>query len=359
MCSVGRVRTRAPTRGIDVSLARRAVPVLLLAVAASIVLAAWAESASAIRPLGPTWQRGAIIPPGADTYSSRRSDNAIAALQGAGATHVNLYVEWFMRNREASALRPTARTATDRSLRHAMSTARAKGLASVLTLVVRSRDGTWQALISPRDRDRWFASYRRMARRYADLARRGGAQMMVIGAELESMVEYTSRWREVIRVIRARFPGQLTYSSNQVDGARRVGFWSQLDYVGMAGYMPLARGRNPSVKRLVRSWRERGYVRASRRLHQRHGKPVLFTEVGYGSWKGTAARPPASVDGPISQVPQRRAYQALYRVWSQQDWFHGVYWWRWDAARPNPRDGSHNPRGKRAERTMRAWNTAR
>ncbi len=84
----------------------------------------------------------------------------------------------------------------------------------------------------------------------------------------------------------------------------------------------------------------------------------MFTEVGYGSWKGTAARPWSSVDGPISQVPQQRAYEALYRVWSQYDWFHGLYWWRWDAARPNPRDGSHDPRGKRAERTMRAWNTA-
>ncbi|MGI8805644.1 MAG: glycoside hydrolase family 113 [Thermoleophilaceae bacterium] len=346
-------------RGMDDSLARTAVPALLLAVIASILLATWAESASAIRPLGPAWQRGAIIPPDTNTYSSQRSDNAIAALQAAGGTHVNLYVEWFMRNSNASALRSTERTATDRSLLHAMSTARAKGMASVLTLVVRSRDGTWQALINPRDRDRWFASYRRMAKHYAALARRGGAQMMVIGAELESMIGYTSKWRKIIRLIRARFPGRLTYSSNQVDGARRVEFWPQLDYVGMAGYMPLARGRNPSVRRLVRSWKDRGYVRAARRLHQRYRKPVVFTEVGYGSWKGTAARPPASVDGPISQVPQQRAYEALYRVWSQYDWFHGLYWWRWDAARPDPRDGSHNPRGKRAERTMRAWNTAR
>ena len=137
--------------------------------------------------------------------------------------------------------------------------------------------------------------------------------MMVIGAELESMIEYTSRWRKVIRVIRARFPGRLTYSSNQVEGARRVEFWRQLDYVGMTGYMPLARGRNPSVTRLVRTWKDRGYVRGARRLHRRYRKPVMFTEVGYGSWKGTAARPWASVDGPISQVPQHRAYQALYR----------------------------------------------
>lgn len=345
--------------GTGASLARTAVPALLLAVIASIVLAAWAESASAVRPLGPTWQRGAIIPPGAHTYSSPRSDNSIAALQASGSTHVNLYVEWFMRNRNASALNPARRTATDRSLLHAMSTARSKGMASVLTLVVRSSDGTWQALIRPRNRNRWFASYRRMAKRYANLARRGGAQTIVIGAELESMIRYTSKWRKVIRVIRARFPGRLTYSSNQVDGARRVGFWRQLDYVGMTGYMPLARGRNPSVNRLVRTWKGRGYVHVARRLHQRYRKPVVFTEVGYGSWKGTAARPWASVEGPISQVPQQRAYEALYRVWSQYDWFRGLYWWRWEAGLPNPRDGSHNPRGKRAERTMRTWNTAR
>lgn len=341
------------------SLARTAGPALLLTVTACIVLAAWADSASAVRPLGPAWQRGAVIPPGAHTYSSQRFDNAVAALQASGSTHVNLYVEWFMRNRNASALRPARHTATDRSLLHAMGVARSKGMASVLTLVVRSSDGTWQALIRPRDRGRWFASYRRMARHYATLARRGGAETIVIGAELESMIRYTRKWQRVIRVIRARFPGRLTYSSNQVDGARRVGFWRKLDYVGMTGYMPLARGRNPSVSRLVHTWRERGYVRAATRLHRRYRKPIVFTEVGYGSWKGTAARPWASVDGPISQVPQQRAYEALYRVWSQHSWFHGLYWWRWDADRPDPRDGSHNPRGKRAERTMRMWNTAR
>lgn len=325
---------------------------------ALVALAVGAESAPAVAPLGDAWHRGAIMPAGSsNVYLDRGSDRALRALAATGSDHVNLYVEWFMRNRNSSAVRPLrGATPTDRSLLHAMKKARSLGMTPVITLVVRSRDGTWQALIDPRDRGHWYASYQRMTRHYARLAKRGRAGMMVVCAELESMTWQTQRWRRVIREARSLFPGELTCSANAPAGAERIHFWDRLDYIGISAYMRLSGEPNPSVDELVRAWRKRHVprIKAIRRSEQ---APVLFTEIGYGSGEYTARAPWAPVKGAYSQEPQRRAYVAAYRVWSQFRWFKGIYWWRWSPGSHDPGDRSHSPRGKSAERVMLRWNT--
>jgi hypothetical protein len=219
---------------------------------------------------------------------------------------------------------------------------------------------TWQGYYEPRNRRRWFRSFRVMIEHYARLAERGGADTLEVGGELITLSSHTARWRRVISVARNHFSGKLTYTANQPEEARRVEFWDQLDYLAMSAYMPLDERRaNPTVRRLVRAWKRHGYVDQVRSLQRRNDLPVLFTEIGYQSRMGTAARPWHNVPGRVSEVPQRRAYEAFYRVWSRPSWFRGVYWWRWLAGGYDARDGTHSPRGKDAERVMTAWNRAR
>jgi hypothetical protein len=336
---------------------RRGVLTLGLAL---VLLALFAQGASAVTPLGESWHRGAIVPAGSSkTYLEPGSDRALRALAATGSDHVNLYVEWFMRNRRSSTVRPLrGATPTDRSVLHAMRKARSLGMTPVISLIVRSRDGTWQARIDPRDRRRWYSSYRRMTRHYARLATRGRAGMMVLCAELESMTQQTGPWRGVIREARELFPGELTCSANATAGAERIRFWDRLDYIGISAYMGLSSEPNPSVDQLARAWRSR-HVRDIKALQRREQTPVLFTEIGYGSGMYTARMPWASVTGAYSQEPQRRAYEAFYRVWSEFPWFRGAYWWRWSPGSYDPRDRSHSPRGKSAERVMLRWNSAR
>lgn len=336
---------------------RRGVAPLALAL---VLLALSAQGSAAVTPLGDSWHRGAIMPAGSSrVYLERGSDRALRALASTGSDHVNLYVEWFMRNRYSSTVRPLrGATPTDRSVLHAMRKARSLGMTPVVSLIVRSRDGTWQARIDPRNRGHWYASYRGMTRHYARLARRGGAGMMVLCAELESMTEQTRRWRGVIREARGLFPGELTCSANGIGGAKRIHFWDRLDYIGISAYMSLSEEPNPSVDELTRAWRNRHFPGINR-LRRREQMPVLFTEIGYGSGKYTARTPWASVTGSYSQEPQRRAYEAFYRVWSEVPWFRGVYWWRWSPGSYDPHDRSHSPRGKSAEQVMLRWNSAR
>ena len=333
---------------------------VVAAVVALLLVAPGAHGAADVTPLGKKWHRGAIVPAGGSrVYLEQGSNRALRALADTGADRVNFYVEWYMRNAHGSTVRPLRGvTPTDGSLLHAMEKASSLGMTPAITQVVRTRDGTWQGFIDPRDRHRWYESYRRMTRHYAQLANKGGAGMMVLCAELETMTSQTRAWLRVIREARERFDGKLTCSANAIAGAERVRFWNRLDYIGISAYMFLSGKPNPSVDMLVRSWR-RKHLPDIKQLRRRERTPVLFTEIGYGSGMYTARSPWASVTGDYSQEPQRRAYEAFYRVWSQVRWFRGVYWWRWSPGPYDPRDRSHSPRGKSAERVMRRWNRAR
>ncbi len=322
-------------------------------------LAGELEAARSVQPLGKDWQRGAIVSVrGRDAYRDPATDESIAALAATGSTHVGLYPEWFMDSSESSHVGPDRdRTPSDGSVLHAMNEARSHGMSISLTPVVRPPG--WQGTIVPRRTDKWFRDYREMVGHYAELAERGRAESLVVGAELRSMVDHTSEWKRVIEVARKRFDGDLMYSALPINEAERIDFWKHLDQIGISAYMSLVRDEpNPSVKELVEAWKRR-WVGEITRLKRKHDRPVVFTEVGYGSREGTAASPWAVPTGPISQEAQRRPYEALYRVWSRYRWFKGVYWWYWPVGAYDPSNGTHSPRGKAAEQTMRDWNTAR
>lgn len=339
---------------------------LLLAIAAIALVGTLFAPAGAhgVEPLGAEWHRAAILPAfERDAYAQPYTEESLAALRATGATHVGLYVEWYMANSTASSVSPDrGRTQTNSSIRHFMRQARSLGMTVSLTPVVRVSNGAWQGRIEPRRLGRWFGSYREMVARYARLAEGEDAKLFVVGAELDSISGHGRRWRNVIKDAREAFSGELTYSANWIGGARRFEPWRRLDYIGIAAYMTLVGSSDPtpSVSKLVRAWRKQGHVDAIAELRREHDKPVLFTEVGYASTKGNTAQPWAAGTGPISQEAQRRAYEAAYRVWSERDWFKGIYWWFWAyGGYHNPANGSHSPRGKLAEDTMRSWNTAR
>jgi hypothetical protein len=328
---------------------------------ALLLAAAFATpSASAESGLPPTWQRGANLASWwHDEWENGSTDASLDALRDTGSTDAAFVATWYMASPTDSGVAPDAdKTPSDAGLLRAMAAARARGLRVVVKPHVDVADGSFRGSIAPADRAAWFASYATMLDHYADLAQQAGASMLVVGTELTSMSSDTAAWRALIAGVRSRFSGRLTFAANQLDGARAVGFWDALDYIGIDAYMPLAdAGLDPSVDDLAAAWHRRGYLDGIGALHATWGKPVLFTEVGYQSRAGTAATPWWAT-GPVSAEAQRRAYEAAYRVWSVVPWFEGFYWWDWSPAGFDPGDGAFNPRGKPAEQTVRAWNSA-
>lgn len=289
-------------------------------------------------------------------YGGLTAARSLEALRRTGTTHVVVVPTVYMNGPNSSGVERDPRlTPTDRSLLEAMSHARSLGLRVVLKPHVDVQDGTFRGNIAPSSVAGWFRSYRTILDRYAEIASKGDADMLVVGTELSSLSRFTSEWRRTIAGARARFGGRLTFAANWTVGARHVRFWDRLDYIGIDAYMPLTPGEpNPPVAELARAWRRE--ARQIDALRREYDKPVLFTELGYQS-RADAAADPTGASAQVSQVAQARAYEAALRFWSRVPWFKGVYWWEWSAEGLNTRvrDSSFRPAGKLAENVIRRW----
>ncbi|HEY8585076.1 MAG TPA: hypothetical protein VIL49_19105 [Capillimicrobium sp.] len=289
-----------------------------------------------------------------DALAQPRAVEALRALRATGADHVTFPVLWFQETATASALAPDAdETPSDASLLTAMSAARALGFGVGVAPHVNVRDGTFRGEIAPADRAAWHASHRAMVAHYAELARQGGADLLVVGSELPSMSRDTDAWRATIAVARERFDGQLTYAANWVQEAEDVRFWDALDVVGIDAYMLLTPAEpNPTEAELAAAWEP--WVTRMRAVGERAGKPVRLTEVGYTSRVGTAQQPAVEGDGAVDQTAQARAYAAALQAVGHRDWVAGADIWDWSAdGREEP--GDYSPQGKRAESVLSRW----
>ena len=331
------------------------VPVLLIVAALAIAIHEIVRDPRL--PL--EWRRGMNVTAyQPEAFASATADDALRALRATGTTHVEIVPNWYMDAPNASSVAPDpAKTPTDASVEHAIAEAKELGFDVWLKPHVDVKDGSFRGEIQPDDRAAWFGSYRAMIEGYADMAARTGATGFVVGTELTTMAEETDRFRELIASVRGRFGGTLTYAANRIDEAEKVAFWDALDLVGIDAYMPLetANPDDPSVDELVEAWQP--YVDRIEALHERTGKDVLFTELGYESQVGATLE---EATGEVSQRAQAIAYTAAFEAWSEADfeWFQGIYWWDWSAEGLNSEteDGSFRMAGKEAEGILRYWN---
>ena len=307
------------------------------------------------------WQRGmnltAFLP---EAYSDPKAQEALRTAKDAGTDLVALTPTSYMANSTSSQIEADpAKTPSDQSVLAVAADAHSMGLQVAIKPHVDVVDGTFRGEIQPSDRAAWFESYGNLVDRYAALAQQANADVFVIGTELTTMTGSdgdTEAWRALIQRARSAFDGRITFAANWVQGAQTIDFWDDLDYVGIDAYMPLKtrNAQDPSVDALVTAWRP--YVAAMKKLNEEWNKPVLFTELGYESRLGTAARINQG-SAQISQEAQANAYEAAFRALSPLPWFAGIWWWEWSAERIGigPSDGGFNPEGKQAESVLKDW----
>src|SRR5262249_28895385 len=136
----------------------------------------------------------------------------------------------------------------------------------------------------------WFDNYRRFILHYASVAQAEGMEVLCVGAELVSATRgHESEWRRLIAETRAIYHGRLTYAANWDREFEQIKFWDALDYIGVQAYFPLAGGDHPTLDDLKKGWAP--HVEHLAALSRRFDRPVLFTEIGYASAPGAAARP--------------------------------------------------------------------
>lgn len=219
------------------------------------------------------------------------------------------------------------------------------------------------AMKSETDWQRWFENYRAFILHYVRLAEQLGIEALCIGTELQGTTKlHDAEWRKLIKDIRTSYQGRLTYAANWYKEFEEVEFWSELDFIGVQAYFPLAHKDNPSLEELNRGWLP--HLAAIEKVQKLYRKPVLFTEIGYRSIPGCAQKPwewPEHNDQAVGETglqTQANCYEAFFQTFWDREWFSGAYFWKWYPSSGNSsrsRDGDFTPQNKPAEAVMKKW----
>ena len=334
------------------------------------------EAASSAAVGGTFEVRGISYPSFRDgSYDRPESRAVLAELAKMGANFVAIIPTQFSKSAGASTFRPTAATETDGHIVAAIVAAHALGLKVMLKPHVDPMDGKPRAAYAPADVGDWFHSYRALLVHYATLAAAQHVELFSIGCELDSLVGAPHRadWLEIVRAVRAIYPGPIIYAADWLV-ERDVSFWDAVDYIGVDAYDPLSRSAHPSVAELAGGWVEvsadswvaarsghRSPLQRYRYLWETYHKPVIFTEIGYKSIAGAAARPGDwRYRAPVDLTLQANAFEAFFEVWSRQSaWMKGAFLWNWDPVLHPERSAAgladYSPQNKPAGAVIARW----
>jgi hypothetical protein len=188
----------------------------------------------------------------------------------------------------------------------------------------------WRGAITfpdPAARARFFAAYERWLLLVASAVREADA--LVVGSELDGTIQHEAEWRAIISSVRRVFPGPITYAANW-DKFEQVPFWDALDAAGIQAYFPVA----PSPEAAWPAIHEK-----LRLFHQRTGKYVVFTELGYDAGPQAAHKPwESGSGGPEGALLQQQCLRAALRALDREPAVLGAFLWKWFPGEEPPND---------------------
>jgi hypothetical protein len=309
------------------------------------------------------WQKGVSLYPASNNdFASNSFDQS---LQNAAAIHANMatfIVPYYQLTEVSSDIQSGWNTPTDASLIAGINYAHSLGMQASIKIHLSPYYGdSWEAYINPTDRTAWFGAYGTILNHYATLAASTGTEQIVIGNELTSLTsaavnpDNTAEWQTMIAAVRTRYTGSLTYNANSgtdpsTDEPDTIGFWPQLDAIGISAYYEL--GDN-----LQSSWATINQNDIAP-LAAKYKKPIEFTEVGYRSVDGAHTEPwNYQLTGTANQQEQSDDYNALFSYFDAYPYVTGINLWNWDT---NPDAGGtgntdYTIQNKLAEQTVSQW----
>ncbi len=275
-----------------------------------------------------------------------------------GATDILLITPWFLDHFTSCEMVPKKTRSTSlpmvgRVIRQAKSLGLRVAIMPIV-LLWKPTDDHWRGDIKPKDQDDWFLSYQEFMGAFASLAEENHADELLVGSEFSSLERDEPHWRQVIRSVRRRFSGLLSYSANW-DHLNVIQWWDDLDAIGMTGYHSLTKKDDPSIEELTQAWR-----RVRKELEMtlaNEKKPYFFSEMGYASLDGINKDPwdyvsPQKVDW----KEQADCYEAWFRVWQNgAPRFRGAFFYTWWRNKDKDDKRQYTVHGKPACEVIKKW----
>jgi len=315
-----------------------------------------------------------------DKYFSYEINKDLDRLEDIGVEWVKVQTLVYQNNiRSSSIFVDKEKTASDESLEYIINKLHKRGFKVFFEPVVNlkhQKRGEWMGIIRPNDWDAWFESYSKFIEHYAKLAQKNEVEQFVIGVELTSTHKYKEKWEQIIDNVRKHYQGIVVFVSN-FDTYETVPFWDKLDAIAMNFYFPVNRREewyqpwaevkheyhDPSYEDLLEGWEL--WVDTLDKWQKKMNKPILVTEAGYPSQRGSSYQPWSWYLGESNFEEQYLAYKALYEVWSKKqivngkfhggNYIQGIYFFHWADEKPD-HDRSYIPSDE-AKSIIREWFT--
>ena len=258
---------------------------------------------------------------------------------------------------------------TDKDIEVAINKLHGEGVKVCLKPMVNCLDGVWRANISFPEKewgegsywDIWFDSYTDFLCHYAEIAEENNCEMLCIGCEMLGTEPQEQHWRKLIAKIRGIYSGELVYNTNH-GKEMNVKWWDAVDYIGTSAYFPVTDKTGSTAEEMAARWEEHKYN--LERLSRHFGKKIIFMEIGCRSASGCAQMPWdfSHTDFPYDEDEQANFFESCFRVFSNEEWFGGFFWWEWHtflySQEEARRDRSFGIYGKKAEQVVRKWYTS-
>jgi hypothetical protein len=158
------------------------------------------------------------------------------------------------------------------------------------------------------------------------------ADAFCVATELERMQDDEDAMRALVAAARGQTRALLTYAANWTR-FDQLAFWDALDAVGVQAYFPLSEAEDPGAAEIRRGWQ--GPLARLHALHERTGKPIVFTELGYNRSLDAARTPWAfetttGGEGPRAEALQARLVGVALEVLEREHgWLRGAFLWKW------------------------------
>ena len=163
-------------------------------------------------------------------------------------------------------------------------------------------------MLNEKDWEAFFQYYHKWIRHYALLAEIHEMDALCVGVEFaKATLSREKDWRTLFSSLRGLYQGKMTYAANWGPEFEKVGFWDELDFIGLNCYYPLSKNDAPTKAELKANFDS---VKTKiTKVYSKFTKPIVFTEIGFRSINAPWKTPHAEGDDSFNPLHQQLCYE--------------------------------------------------